>query len=109
MAKPINAQAQTSDASTAVLLYTVPSGRRARVRLFITERAGLSATTRVSIRDEGAADNDKQYIRYDTALAINSIDQCDFLMDASDVLVVKSNTANVTFVANIYEDDIPAS
>jgi hypothetical protein len=93
------APTDTSDTT----LYTVPAATQAVVStLSVTNDTTASATFRVYVRVAGAAASATNTLFFDTTLAANSTAffTVGLTLAATDVLTVKSNTANAfTFQA----------
>lgn len=89
-------------------LYTVPTGKRANVRLLnVANIAAAGKTFRVAISPAGAAIDNSHYLAYDTAIAANSRDSWkDIVLDAGDIVRVYGSDANVTFFLSYYEDSV---
>jgi hypothetical protein len=89
-------------ATTATDLYTVPSATQTVVSsVTVCNRAGTTASFRISIRPGGAAAANQHYVAYDTSISANDtiILTVGFTMDATDVLTVYGSSANLTFQA----------
>ncbi len=92
-------------ATTLTTAYTVPALKHAAVQVVVAN-TGLAATVRVSHAIAGAADNIKQYVMYDYALAAAaSVSTSKFALKAADVVRVYASTATVAFQVNGIEDD----
>lgn len=88
--------------TTLTTLYTVPALTQAVVSTIVVCNRGGSATTyRISIAVAGAADNVKQYIAYDVAIAGNSTQTLTLgiSLGPADVIRVYDGIATVTFTA----------
>lgn len=101
MAEAIKVLGQLNPAATTLTaLYTVPANKVAVTStLSVCEKGAAAATYRISVAVAGAADNAKQYIVYDSALAAN---ESKFLtigltLGTGDVVRVYASTANVAF------------
>lgn len=86
-------------ATTDTTLYTVPSATSAVCSTISICNLGASTTYRIAIRVAGAAIEDKQYLVYEAA--INTYDTVmltlGITLTATDVVTVRSGTADVTF------------
>lgn len=98
---------QTANASTALNLYTVSTGKVAKVeKLYIAERAGGTPTYTVWVIPQGESVGDQHAIALDAALTANdAVEIGPFYMNAGDIIRVESSDANVSFTANGYERD----
>lgn len=92
-------------------LYTVPVGRRANIKLWVTNQDAAAADFwRVAIAPLGAANDPEQYIVYDEPLGLSGAVACSdertgIRLGATDVLRVRSLNGDVSFVATVYEED----
>jgi hypothetical protein len=87
-------------ATTAADVYTVGSGLQAVIStVTVCNRATGSATYRVSVRPDGAAQANQHYIAYDAAVAANDTIALTLglTMDAADVVTVYGSSANLSF------------
>lgn len=90
-------------ASTDTAVYTVPADTYAVANVNIVNRGGSVASVRVAISDTSTPNN-ADYIEYDTELITNGIlERSGLVMDASKVLVVWSNLADVSVVVYGFE------
>lgn len=89
-------------ATTDTTLYTCPSATQAVVSsITVCNRGSSSATFRIAIRPDGAAIANQHYVSYDVSLSANSILALTLgiTVDASDVITVRSSTADLSFNA----------
>lgn len=87
-------------ANTDTTLYTVPSVTQAIAStLVICNRSEITATYRIAVRPDGEALADKHYNAYDVELLGNdSISiTIGMTLDASDLITVRSSSANLSF------------
>ena len=94
-------------ATTAADLYTVPSATESVISSLLVANIGTaSATYRVSVRPDGAAQEDKHYIAYDVPLDANDTltMTLGITLDATDVLTVYASTADLSF--NVFGAEI---
>ncbi len=101
---------QTKPAATTVTsLYTVPSGRRARVRvMYCNQHASTADAVSVWISVNGVAAAVAQKILHEEPVAAVTSDQTvTFLVSDTDVIRVESQNGDVSFTCNGYEDDKP--
>ena len=94
-------------ATTATDAYTVGSGLQAVVSsVIVCNRATGSATYRLSVRPDGAAQANQHYIAYDATVPANDSIALTLglTMDAADVVTVYASTANLSF--NIFGSEI---
>lgn len=100
---------QLNPAATTLLgLYTVPAGTTTVVSTITACEVGAAAATfRIAVAVAGAADNVKQYIVRDAALAANETKAftLGITLGAGDVVRVYASTANVSF--NIFGEETP--
>lgn len=75
-------------ATTLTDVYTVPSGKSASLsKVVLCNRTGVPISVRLSVAVAGAANANKQYIEYDTALdARQSLVNTGIVITATDVL-----------------------
>ena len=89
-------------ATTDTTLYTVPSSTEAIIStLIIANRAATSATYRIAIRPNAATLATLHYIAYDVAVGANDSTTLTLglTLDATDVVTVRSSSADLTFSA----------
>jgi hypothetical protein len=89
-------------ATTATAIYTVPSATEAVVSsVSVCNRAGTSATFRLSVRPNGATLANQHYLVYDATVAANDtiILTIGVTMDATDVLEAYASSGDLTFHA----------
>lgn len=94
-------------ATTDTTLYTVPSATETIVSsIVVCNRSSTSATYRIAIRPNGAAIANEHYLVYDVTLGGNMTDTYTIgaTIDATDVITVRSSTANLSF--NAYGSEI---
>jgi len=87
-------------ATTQTTLYTVPDlSQTTTSTLRITNRNASPVTYRVRIKVAGIADNDKQYIAYDTSLAANASDSLilGLTLGQDDVVAVYASATGVSW------------
>lgn len=89
-------------ATTATTLYTVPSATEAVIStISVCNRGTATGTFRISVRPNGDAQANQQYIAYDASIAAKDtlFLTVGATMDASDVLTVYASTADFSFNA----------
>ena len=89
-------------ATTATTLYTVPADTQAVVStLFVCNRGTSQATFRISLRPDGAAQNDAMYLFYDVQIDPNATIPITtgITLGDTDVLTVYASTADLSFSA----------
>ena len=89
-------------ATTATAVYTVPSATEAVVSsIVVCNRAGTSATFRLSVRPDGATLANQHYLAYDAGIAASDtmILTIGVTMDATDVLEAYASSGDLTFHA----------
>lgn len=87
-------------ATTLTAAYTVPTATAAIIStIVIANRSGTATSFRISIAVAGAADNSKQYIAYDTAIAGNQTIGITFgvTLSAGDIIRVYATLATLSF------------
>lgn len=85
-------------ANTNTSVYTVPASTFGVVTLSICNRNATAITVRVSISSTATPAN-TEFIEYDTTILANGVlERTGIVMDAAKILVVRSNTANVSAV-----------
>ena len=98
----ILAQAAPSATSPTLLYGPVGTGISTVVStLTVANRAATSATYRISFRQSGDAENNKQYLAYDVSVPANSTASytLGITLAAADAIYVYASTANLTFQA----------
>lgn len=86
-------------------IYTVPAGRRAAVRVIVTNRAG-SDTFRVAVSPLGASIAVAHYIAYGKAIEANdSMSSAPFEVGATDIVRVFSTNGSISFTVSGLEED----
>ena len=88
-------------ATTLTTAYTVPSATSTVVStMSICNRSGVATTYRFSVAIAGAADDNKQYVAYDAAIAGNEVKTFTIGMTlaATDVVRVYATLATLSFV-----------
>jgi hypothetical protein len=94
-------------ATTATTAYTVPSSTEAVISTITVANLGPApATYRISVRPNGATQENKHYIVYDTGVGPQTTDTITIGMtlDAADVVTVYSSTATMAF--NLFGSEI---
>ncbi len=89
-------------ATTATTLYTVPASTQAVVStIFVCNRGASSATFRVSVRPDGAAQANQHYLAYDVTIDGNALlpITTGITLGDTDVLTVYASNANLSFSA----------
>lgn len=87
-------------ATTASDAYTVPASTESIISTIVIANVGtVDASYRLSIRPDGAGQEDKHYIAYDTPVrAEDSVAlTLGVTMDAADVLTVFASNASLSF------------
>src|SRR3990167_5548276 len=101
------AQANPS-ATTLTALYAVPQKYQARGRVFVTNRSGVATSYRISVQLAGVADDVKQYLAYDTAIAGNANAPTEeFALDQADEVNVYATLATLSFSWFGVEEPLP--
>ena len=95
-------------ATTLTTLYTAPAARTIDITaLCVCNQAGTAGSFRVSIGARGAAENIKQYLFYDEAIAANTtrlLSLPGLVMQSNDVMRVYGSSASLSF--NLFGDEI---
>jgi hypothetical protein len=89
-------------ATTDTDLYTCPSATETVVStITICNRSTESSTFRISVRPDNAALANQHYVAYDVAIDGNSVIALTLgiTLDASDVITVRSSSADLSFSA----------
>lgn len=89
-------------ANTDTTLYTVPASTQAVVSTInVCNQTNLPVLIRIAIRQAGAALTSSQYILYDVSVpAYDSLPvTIGITLAATDVITVRTNSANVSFSA----------
>lgn len=90
----------TPAATTLTALYTVPASTQTTCSsIVVCNQNASSIAFRVSVAIGGAADTPAQYLYYDVALTKNNsfVATLGITLAATDVVRVRSDTANVSF------------
>ena len=86
-------------AATDTTLYTVPADTFSVLTLSICNRNASSARIRVSVSASGTPANE-EFIEFDSEIVGNGVvERTGIVMDANKLLVVRSDTINVSAVA----------
>lgn len=103
----VNTLTATPGASLSAL-YTVASGKRARVAyLQVTNIANAGKTFRLAISPDGASIADSHYLAYDMAVGANdNVAWSGILLGTGDIVRVYGSDTNVQFLLSYYEDDV---
>ena len=94
-------------ATTATTAYTVPSATETVVStITVANLGGSAATYRISVRPDGAVQDNKHYIVYDANVGpqITETITIGMTLDATDVVTVYSSTATMAF--NLFGSEI---
>lgn len=94
-------------ASTLSALYTVPTAKRAVLRVVVTETSGVAEDFfRLSVGVNGAGDSTEQYLVYDFSIDSNgTLSSAPFAVSAGDVIRVRSENGTCSFTATGIEQD----
>lgn len=89
-------------ATTLTDIFKVPAGLFGNLKSITVCNRGAADTFRFSVGLAGAADEAKQYLYYDAALAANSTFLADFNLQLSemDTLRVYSGAGNMSFMVS---------
>lgn len=93
--------------TTATTAYTVPAATEAVISTIAVANIGSApATYRISVRPNGAAQENKHYILYDVSVGPQTTDilTIGMTLDAADVVTVYANTATLAF--NLFGSEI---
>jgi len=94
-------------ATTATTAYTVPSSTETVISTITAANLGPApATYRISVRPNGAAQENKHYIVYDASVGPQTTDTLTIgvTLDAADVVTVYSSSATLAF--NLFGSEI---
>jgi hypothetical protein len=97
----------TSTATTESTIYTVPSSTQTVISaITIANLNAGNATYRIRIKINNEANNDKQFIFYDTVLSPKetNVTNAGITLGAGDVVTIYSSHSLVTF--NLYGSEI---
>lgn len=89
-------------ATTDTDIYTCPSATETVVSTIdICNRGSSAASFRIAVRPDGAAISNQHYIAYDVEISANSIIALTIgiTLNASDVITVRSSSADLSFSA----------
>ena len=89
-------------ATTATTLYTCPASTQAIIStIVVANRANTAASFRLSVRPDGAAQENKHYLAHDVPIAANDSTTLTLgiTLDADDVITVYGSTANLSWNA----------
>ena len=87
-------------ATTVTTLYTVPDLTQTTVSsIVVCNRTGSAITFRLSVHDEGAGADDKQYLYYDKSVAANDslTIVIGITLNQTDVIKVYASAVNMSF------------
>ena len=85
-------------AATDTTLYTVPADHFSVVTVNICNRSSSAETVRIAVSSSGTP-ADADYIEYDSQVTANGVlERTGIVLDASKVVVVRSNAINVSAV-----------
>jgi hypothetical protein len=107
MAETLKVLAQlTPSATTLTDCYTVPGATKAAISSISVCNRSTAATFRISVAIAGAANDNKQYIYYDTPIPANEtlMATVGISLGAADVIRVYASSANLSF--NIFGIEI---
>ena len=93
--------------TTATTAYTVPSSTEAVISTITAANIGPTpATYRISVRPDGAVQENKHYIVFDTSVGPQTTDTLTIGMtlNAADVVTVFASTATMAF--NLFGSEI---
>lgn len=89
-------------ATTATTLYSCPSSTQTVIStITICNQAASNGTYRISVRQDGAATDAKQYLVYDATIQANTTAAytLGLTIDASDIVTVYASSASMSFNA----------
>jgi glucose-6-phosphate dehydrogenase assembly protein OpcA len=89
-------------ATTDTTLYTVPAATSSVIStIVIANRASTTAVFRIAVRPAGAALANQHYIAYDVTVGASDSTSLTLgiTLAATDVITIRSSTANVSFSA----------
>jgi hypothetical protein len=90
-------------ASTDTTIYTVPASKVATVNVSMVNRGATAVRVRIAIGSNPPANAD--YIEYDAEIPANGIlERSGLVMSASELLIARASTANVTIRAYGFEE-----
>ncbi len=96
----IFAQLKPSDTSNVNLLYTVPSGKRAQVTIFICNQGSNFEAFRIALVPSGGSPVTARFIAWDTPLIGNGVFSMTGIgLDVGESLWVKSSFGQLSFTA----------
>lgn len=94
-------------ATTDTTLYTCPASTQTVVStISVCNRDSGSATFRIAVRPSGASIANQHYVAFDAPIAGNNVIALTLgiTLNATDVITVRSSTANLSF--NAYGSEI---
>ena len=100
MATTYKVLAQTNPSATTLTdSYTVPAATSAVISSIVVCNRGAATSCRISVAKAGAANDNRQYIAYDSAIAANTSVpyQLGVTLAATDVIRVYATLATLTF------------
>ena len=100
MADTYKVLAQVNPSATTLTdAYTVPAATSAVVSTYVVCNRGAATSFRFSVAVAGAADDNKQYLNYDTAIAANDTQTytLGLTLATTDKLRVYATLATLTF------------
>lgn len=100
MAETYKVLAQVNPTATTLTdAYTVPGATSTVVSTYVVANRGAATSFRFSVAVAGAADDNKQYLNYDTAIAANETQTytLGLTLAATDKLRVYATLATLSF------------
>lgn len=93
-------------ATTLTTVYTVPLGRKATIRVIVTNRSGVD-TFRVALSPLGASIANAHYIAFGMSIPANdSLSSAPFELGPTDVVRVYSTNGSISFTVSGLEEDV---
>lgn len=96
----IFAQLKPTDTTNVTQMYSVPSGRRAQVTIFVCNQSGSAEFFRIALVPSGGTPTTARFIAWDTPLTGNGVFSVTGIgLDSGESLWVKSATGALSFTA----------
>lgn len=96
----IFAQLKPTDTTNVTVMYTVPTGKKAQVTLFVCNQDSPVEFFRIAVVPVAATVTAARYVAYDTVLTGNGVFSVTGIgLDSGESLWVKSSFGNLSFTA----------
>lgn len=104
MASGILGKADLS-ATTITNIYTVPASTLSVFNILICNRNTSAVKIRIALSSTSVTQGTDEFIEYDTSIPANGVlERTKIMLDASKIVTVYSDTANVTVLVTGFEE-----